>query len=261
MFVGNKSFADLIGKMDFTSWQKEEEEAILSYITKQGGHYPYRLEKELQAAISQCDFERIDDLTKEFGHYPAANLCKNNPLRSKKNNIICNCTLLTRVALEAGVSEKRAYALSDMYINKTEELVDIEALNDYNRLMYVDYIYQIKQVISQRHVYSDITNKAITYIQHHLGESITLEKLSKDIGVNRSYLSRLFKKEVCLTFTDYIHKCRIERAKNDLLFTDMPLAHIAQRLGYSSQSHFTKSFKQYMGQSPHDFQRNFSSAR
>ena len=71
--------------------------------------------------------------------------------------------------------------------------------------------------------------------------------------ISRTHLAAKFKKETGMTLTDFILKEKIEEAKRLLRYSDRSLALIAEYLGFSSQSHFSKTFKKYVNTTPKEY--------
>lgn len=68
--------------------------------------------------------------------------------------------------------------------------------------------------------------------------------------MSSSYLSRLFKKETGDSVSAYIRKQKIEKARNLLRYSDYSVIEIANRLSFSSQSHFIQQFREIVGMTP-----------
>ena len=77
--------------------------------------------------------------------------------------------------------------------------------------------------------------------------------MAGSIHINESYLSKLFKKELGVGFTDYLNSLRIQKSVELLSQPDMNLLEIAGRVGFDDQSYFTKVFKKITGKTPRQF--------
>jgi AraC-like DNA-binding protein len=84
-----------------------------------------------------------------------------------------------------------------------------------------------------------------------------LKKISNDLELNPSYLSREFSKYFeDLNFGDYVRKLRIEKAINLIQNSAYTLTEIAYMTGFSDQSHFTRIFKLHTGKNPSSYRKN-----
>jgi len=101
--------------------------------------------------------------------------------------------------------------------------------------------------------------KAIGLIDRHLTEEeegrVGLRAIAKEIGMSYFHFSRVFKQSMRMTPTNYITERRIERAKKLMEETDLTISEIALRSGFSSQSHFTTSFRRLAGVTPRSFRK------
>jgi len=99
--------------------------------------------------------------------------------------------------------------------------------------------------------------RAISLIDHHLSDEeegrVALRAVARDVQMSYFHFSRAFKQSMGMTATNYIAERRIERAKKMLEETEMPIAEIALRSGFSSQSHFTTAFRRLAGATPKAF--------
>lgn len=98
-------------------------------------------------------------------------------------------------------------------------------------------------------------NHAISYIQNHYSMSVTIEEISDYVGVNRSYLSSLFKECTGMSPIKYLQNFRITRAQHMLRVTDLPIESIALSCGYQSAEAFHKIFRKLVGTSPKTFRK------
>ncbi len=99
--------------------------------------------------------------------------------------------------------------------------------------------------------------KAVSLIADNLEQeqSIPLAEVAAQVGMSRFHFSRAFKQSMGLSPINYIARQRIERAKKLLTQTDLPIADIALRAGFSGQSHFTTLFRRLVGVTPRLFRK------
>ena len=89
----------------------------------------------------------------------------------------------------------------------------------------------------------------------HLEEPLDLKGLADRVGYTEYYLSRKFKQEMNISIGGYIRQARVERAKVLLTTTDLSIADIAERLQFSSSSHFSDSFRRLVNVLPQAYRR------
>ena len=91
---------------------------------------------------------------------------------------------------------------------------------------------------------------AKTMIDEHWNEPLTLERISRQCGINRSKLSRGFRELYGMTVTDALSERRLEQARRALLITDLPVGLIGYKSGYLNNASFTRAFGRRFGVSP-----------
>jgi len=89
-----------------------------------------------------------------------------------------------------------------------------------------------------------------------------LKKISSDLALNPSYLSREFSKYFeDMNFGEYIRKIRIDKAIDLIQNSNYSLTKIAYLTGFSDQSHFTRIFKQHTGKSPSAYKKEIKKSK
>ena len=108
---------------------------------------------------------------------------------------------------------------------------------------------QTRPVHQKDYAPEDYVRYALDYI-HGNYERIRINEIAQYIGIHRSYLSAIFKKQVGMSPQEYLLRYRMEQAEKLLTGTGLPVQEIAGRIGYEDPLTFSKMFKQVYGLSP-----------
>lgn len=100
---------------------------------------------------------------------------------------------------------------------------------------------------------SPVVQQTLNHIHECYDEDLSLKVLANHFHIHPVYLGHLFHKETGESFTDYINRYRIEKAKELLRTTPLKVQEIAREVGYWETGYFYKQFKKYVGLSPRDF--------
>lgn len=179
-----------------------------------------------------------------------------NPVTNLKYHFVITTAMVTRLCRQQGMELEQAFRLSDFYIQKLDDIHSVEGVQSLHDEMVIDFTEKMR-----RHFRSDTNSKHINackeYIYSHIKERITIEDLADEFGVSASYLSRLFKQETGISVSGYIREQKIEVAKNLLRFSDYSMIDIANRLSFSSQSHFIQQFREAVGMTPKKYRDEY----
>ena len=162
--------------------------------------------------------------------------------------------IVNRVARETGIDVKRIYNDKDIpysSIKKFETLTEMREwiLKLYNKL---------SNLIGETKFnpdYSEYTKKAICYIQQNYKKNISLNEVAEYIGVNSSYLSRIFKEDCGVGFVEYLNNVRIDHAKQIIETNRMKLKDVVKEVGFNSYTYFFKVFKDVLNVTPVEYER------
>jgi len=102
---------------------------------------------------------------------------------------------------------------------------------------------------SKRHVALD---RACRVIQSRLSEPLSLADLATPAGVSPAHLTRLFRAEMGVTATDYLRRCRLERAQYLLTQSDVPIKEVACEIGIPDLHAFNKAIRRGFGVAPRE---------
>jgi AraC family transcriptional regulator len=144
---------------------------------------------------------------------------------------------------------KEENVLGRLYADSVASVIAVQLVRRYSCLKEVR--------ISKGGMAPQKLRRAIEYISDQLEQEgeIALALVAEEVGMSYYHFSRAFKQSMGLSPINYITRERMERAKRLLAETELPIAEIALRAGFSSQSHFTTSFRRLAGVTPSAFRR------
>ena len=96
----------------------------------------------------------------------------------------------------------------------------------------------------------DRIRKIITYVEEHYREPISLQDISDHLGLTREYFCRFFKKNMGVSFLNYLNEVRLSHIYKELQNTDAPISEIMENNGFTNQKLFNRTFKKLYDQTP-----------
>lgn len=162
---------------------------------------------------------------------------------------------IAKAVISSGMGHDEAYALADIYSRKADIGRDEKGLNELYSDMCIDFAIRMAE-IKKESAHSLHIRKCIAYIYQNQNADLSVKGLASYLGLNPSYLSKLFSKEVGTTLKRFVTEARISTACDLLKNTDLPNIEIAYSLGFATQSMFIRIFKAYMGVTPKKYREN-----
>ncbi|WP_097004978.1 helix-turn-helix domain-containing protein [Lacrimispora amygdalina] len=231
--------------------QKNFSELIFKNHESGKKHNPYDQEIREFSSIENGDIRQLEqswaeDYTGQLG------ILAKDRLRSYKNVCIVVITLASRAAIRGGLSPEISFSLSDIFIMKIEESNDIATLLHIKNSAEYEYARLVQEIKEQqkgnlKREKNPRIEKCKDYIFSHLHEKINIGDMARELQMNPNYLSDLFKKWEGISITDYIRNEKIKLAENLLIYSKYHYIEISAYLGFSSQSHLGKQFKEVTG--------------
>lgn len=99
----------------------------------------------------------------------------------------------------------------------------------------------------------DVVEKVKEYINSHLSEELSRSLLAHEVYLSEDYVSKLFKATTGTSIPGYIAARRIEKAKDYLCHSGLPVSRIAMEVGYNNFSYFSKTFRDFTGMTPNEY--------
>ena len=194
--------------------------------------------------------ESIEYIKKNF--YKGKGTLSDNLLHNNIYHMVIAVGVVSRVCIDAGMSEEESYTLSDIYIRRADQCKNPQDVIDLSCEMQLDYATRMHNLRKTPAISYHIRN-SIDFIYDHLHLPLTMEQVAENENLNPSYFSKLFVKETGITAKAFIIDAKMKTAKNMLLYSEGTLFNIAMALGFSSQSAFSAAFKKHTGITPGEF--------
>lgn len=109
---------------------------------------------------------------------------------------------------------------------------------------------------SVKQIKNETFRSILNYINQNFTDEISFAEISSLFSINPSYLSQVFKRELGITFTQYLTDTRIKYAKELLTTTGMTISEISEKVGFNQYIYFSKVFKKTVGISPSAYRKS-----
>ena len=103
-----------------------------------------------------------------------------------------------------------------------------------------------------------IIQKGFDYLIAHYDENPSIPLLASMCNVSNEYFRKLFKKQTGHSPAEYKNELRIKKAEQYLLYSNMSISEISERLSFATVSHFIKCFKDIRACSPLEFRKKYT---
>ena len=112
-----------------------------------------------------------------------------------------------------------------------------------------------EEVVEQETDQIYFIEKSIKYIHDNFKQKLPLQLLASNVFLNPQYFSRIFKKEVGVSYIDYVNKLKIEYSCKLLETTSYPAYRISSECGFTDPSYYNRVFVQHMNMTPKAYRR------
>lgn len=160
-------------------------------------------------------------------------------------------------AVYAQIPDHLFDSIENIYSEASEAMESGECFEEVMTSAFLQLMIYIKKY-TDRHIPApdDLLSKAISYINAHYREEITLDGLCEYIHISKYHFARKFKDAMGITVMEYIRVTRIESAKNMLANSEMRIEEISEACGFSGLSYFSQIFRASVGMSASQYRKN-----
>lgn len=144
--------------------------------------------------------------------------------------------------------------LVDLMLAADEKLKKCETLDEAIEAFQGILGRAVGEMLKKRNLGREVAS-ALQYMKANFNHDISLTQAAEHVGLSPNYLGNLFKKELKVSFTEYLNDMRIDKAKEMLLGTYLKSYEISERVGFSESTYFCKVFKKATGYSPNEYRK------
>lgn len=135
-----------------------------------------------------------------------------------------------------------------------QRLREVEAMGDGKNAFVAGMIWQIFGIILNNNAPNDrYIERALAYMQAEYMKDISVSGIAAKLGLDRSYFTNIFKKQVGLSPMKYLCDLRLNTAAQLMTVYGESPSTAANSCGYSDIFHFSKAFKKKFGLAPRDY--------
>ena len=256
MMVHNTLTGQQLGLDALENERQSNEQADSIPVVLRDRNKVYLAERAMLQMVRNGDINYHNVLQNSVRQSPGVPVQGEDPLRQVKTSIVVFTTLVSRAAIEGGLSPEIAYSLGDSYLQSVEECRDSGELNALAHAMYHDFIYRVHHLRVNPN-YSHAIQKCCDYIELSLDRKIRTADLAALVGYTEYYLTEKFKKETGQSVNSYIRYAKVERAKVLLESTELDIKDISERLAFNTVNYFIQSFRDTTGYTPAQYRKKF----
>lgn len=175
-----------------------------------------------------------------------------DPLRDAVDCFIMMTSLYAKAASRGGLDRQYTFQMQLNAIAAAEQMTTTEEILKLQTDLAFELTREVAE-IKKNESYSRIVQNAIQIINRDIYGNINTQDIAKELFVSRGHLSKKFHQETGYTLNDFIVYVKIREAKKLLLHSSMSLDEISRKLGFSTQSYFTKVFREATGSTPRHY--------
>ena len=155
---------------------------------------------------------------------------------------------LYQIAMMLLAEIKSGGLMGKLYTESLTQVLVIQLLRNYSTLQ--------PKIADRYNLPPRRLDSAIDYIHAHLDGDLSMAQIAGSVNISPTYFASSFKRATGISLHQYVIKQRVERAKLLLETTDLTIANIASKVGFSSQSHLTQHCKIFTGTTPRQISMN-----
>jgi two-component system response regulator YesN len=221
-----------------------------------GKAYPLEIERELIEAVQNGSREMtkriLNLLLCEVFSMSGGNM---NTIKARLFELVA---FISRAAIESGAPVESSNSIIEKSFGIFHDSIEFDELCFRTTEVMDSFITMVFSENKQKQFSRHLT-RAMEYVETHYAGDLNLRSVADAVSISEFYLSHLFRKEMNTTFSDYVCRIRITRAKKILKTdADIRIQEVGEMVGFNDPNYFAKSFKRLTGSSPREYQASFA---
>lgn len=206
------------------------------------------IEKQLIKNIKLNNLEEVNLLINDIFAY----------INREKLNAVSSYLIFTDLlGLINRICKERNIDLATIYLNQFsphELLLKLETLEDIKQWFLTLFKRLYNCIVNVPYIeYSKYVQSALSFISKHFSDDISQQNVADKIGISTVYLSKLFREELGIGFSEYLTNLRLEKAQVLLEEDRLDIREIISVCGFNDYTYFFKVFKKKIGITPKEF--------
>lgn len=208
------------------------------------------LDSHIMAAFVNNDKNEILKVTEEAFAEAKERMIKPDILKDVMMDLLVRMKYtLTRLEPDGTFSMMRNIHMED--IQKQEDFEGLkkyvrEQLDTTFREIDENFYAKEKSLVFRTNAFADL---------HYMESTFSVQEAAEHNGLSKNYFAGLYKEQAGISFWEYVTELRIKRAKELLISTDDLVSAISSTIGYESEYHFSRKFKEVTGESPNHYRK------
>lgn len=166
---------------------------------------------------------------------------------------------LTQIIQEYGASVNQVLGEE----GSIERFMKLHTLEDISGWIQTRVLIPVCKTVNERleSQYMSIANRLVRLIHENFNRDISLDSLAAELNFHPVYLSRVFKREMGVNFSEYLTEYRMKKAKEWLEQTNMKVSEIAKQLNYTNPTAFIRTFRKVYGMTPGQYRSQIANSK
>lgn len=172
-------------------------------------------------------------------------------------NFALDVLVKLKFCLKKFAPEESFFIMRNIRMEKIYHMVSAELLLAFLTHRIEEAFLEVDHRILQAGKGEHVVFRANSFAELYYGDpGFSVQKAADYIGISKNYFTSLYKEKSGVGYWDYVTQLRLEKAKELLATTEDTIGTIARQIGYESEYHFSRKFKEYTGQSPNRYRRH-----